>query len=105
MINIFSSHGGVPMLYIRYNPDNYKDKSGKTVKPSSKREEELIRWVEKCRNELPRYQCSVVFLFYDRYDEGKTEIYRIDPYKSFEKECSECEKVFYLKSMYRKHVC
>jgi hypothetical protein len=79
MKNIYMNEGGKRVLFIRYNPYNYK-KNGKIVKMTQKKKEEiLIKWlkyyekIENVENDL-----SVHYLFYDNKKEDECE--KIEPY-------------------------
>ena len=107
MKNIYFHFGGTPVLFIRYNPDNYKVE-GKTLKTAQyKREEMLIRWLKyvKERDNVDVKHCGVVYLFYDEYNETTTKPFEIDPYDTEEYGCEKCDKIFYLKTMYETHLC
>jgi len=107
--NIYQDGGGIPIIFIRYNPDNYKDRSGKTVKlPPGKKEEVLIKWVKHFQKTEPTYNLSTIFLFYDNYDKADTPILEIDPYELNDKyECVDCGSVMPCQSMldHHKTVC
>ena len=106
MKNIYMNEGGIPIIFIRYNPDNFKDDKNKTKRLSqSKREEILIKWLNKYKNEGLKYNLSVNYLFYDGWKEGEVFEYEIDPY-SIENEfkCEKTNKIFYIKSQYEEHL-
>jgi hypothetical protein len=106
MKNIYMNEGGIPILFIRYNPDNFKDNNNKIKKLSqAKREELLIKWLNKYKNEGLKYNLTVNYLFYDGWNEGKVFEYEIDPY-SIEQEfkCDKTNKIFYIKSQYEEHL-
>jgi hypothetical protein len=51
MYNVGNVFVGLPVVFLRYNPDSYNDKNGKKVKiPASKRHDILIKWIKKCIN-------------------------------------------------------
>ena len=81
MRNIYMACEGKPVVFIRYNPDNYYV-NGKLQKTSlKKREETLIRWINHFQK-MDSLKCalSVLYLFYDNYDETKQKIEEIKPY-------------------------
>ncbi len=80
MINISQSIG-MPTLFIRYNPDSYRDKNDKPVKISdTKRREILLKWITHAHT-LPPISSGdflrVVYLFYDGFDMGNVEVQQI----------------------------
>ena len=59
-----------PCIWIRYNPDNFKDKDGKSVKViTSKRHDILVKWVKRCLRDDKTEGVKVKYLFYDEYKE------------------------------------
>ena len=101
MKTICQIFGGIPVIFIRYNPHKHKE-NGKEVKiPQGKKEEELIRWVKHYKENKPVMTWSVVYLF---YDENDTTVYEIDPDDSKTYECKICSFPYYLKSMFLHHV-
>jgi EsV-1-7 cysteine-rich motif len=59
-----------PCIWIRYNPDNFKDKDGKSVKViTSKRHDILVKWVKRCLRDDKTNGVKVKYLFYDEYKE------------------------------------
>ena len=106
MKNIYMDGGGVPVVFIRYNPDNFRSVHGKRQKVSqADREAILLKWLKKYENSIPKSPLIVNYLFYDDWEAGKTFEYAIDPYNSFEEECRTCGGVFYIKSQYDHHQC
>ena len=45
MRNIHQNEGGIPVLFIRYNPDNFSENRKNKI-PQAKREELLIKWLK-----------------------------------------------------------
>ena len=80
MKNIFMNDGGIPIIFIRYNPDNYKINGKKQKIPQQKREDELIKWIKyyKYINNIKGYYLSVQYLYYTDKDNAK--LHKIDPY-------------------------
>ena len=66
MMMIFQSFEGLPVTFIRYNPDGYM---GDKV-DESKRKEVLIGWVRKLIIEKPEEGCFVKYLFYNGYKQS-----------------------------------
>lgn len=66
MINISQSFGGIPVYFIRWNPDKYKSKNKE--ENMTKRYttlENLIKNIKDNLLELPKSLCSVIYLYYD----------------------------------------
>ena len=76
MINISQAYGGMPVYFIRWNPDNYTSVGGKPPEPVSKRHSTVARFLrEICDNDvqLPRALLSVFYMYYDGWsDLGST---------------------------------
>ncbi len=65
MINITQTFGGMPVLWMRYNPDAYH-KDGQLVKVSLRqREAHLIQWLKWSRDYQSQHLAEVLYLFYD----------------------------------------
>jgi hypothetical protein len=106
MKNIYMNEGGIPIVFIRYNPDNFKDDNNKTKKLSqAKREEILIKWLKKYKNDGLKHNLSVNYLFYDGWKEGEIFEYEIEPYSTEQEfKCDKTNKIFYIKSQYEEHL-
>jgi hypothetical protein len=69
MVNISQTFGGMPVYFIRWNPDEYKPKnSKKKVEPITKRHKlcaDLILDIKENRVGLPKALVSVIYLYYD----------------------------------------
>jgi hypothetical protein len=82
MATLHQDFGGVPVLFIRYNPDNYLDGKGrKNFISISDREKVLLDFIKGLRNRLMKNECwntplSIVYLFYDNYE--KPEILELN---------------------------
>ena len=108
MKNIFMNEGGVPVLFIRYNPDNFYINNKRVNLSQAKREEKLIKWIKYYENfDNIKYNLSVHYLFYDNTNENYNENknYEINPYEHFDEFCSKCNKTFYIKDLYKEHIC
>jgi hypothetical protein len=72
MIQLHQDFGGIPLIFIRYNPDNYKDNIGTLVKGyqhNKDREKLLIELIIKLLDKQDRVDpLSVIYLFYDGFD-------------------------------------
>ena len=106
MKNIYTDEGGVPIVFIRYNPDNFVDDNKKRQKLSqAKREELLIKWLKYYEENGVKYDLSVNYLFYDGWNKNVVFEYEIDPYSSIrEFKCEKTNKIFYIKSQYEEHL-
>lgn len=92
------------VLYIRYNPDNYRDSQNRQMKtPQTTREETLVRWIKYLPNNFPKEKLSVLFLFYDGYEESHRTIHPLDPYDLYSYECEICDKEFFSESQLLTH--
>jgi hypothetical protein len=69
MFEIAQSFDGLPVFFLRYNPDNYRVNGVLGKCPMSKRHDLLIKWVRKCIREL-RVGFNVKYLFYDDFEES-----------------------------------
>jgi hypothetical protein len=76
MFGIFQSFEGLPVIFLRYNPDTFRV-SNKLVKISEQmRMEILLLWIKKLLTEKIT-GCMVKYLFYDDYIETETQIQEI----------------------------
>jgi hypothetical protein len=80
MFGIFQSYYGVPTVFVRYNPDSFRDDNGKIVKVGDmKRQEVLISWLKKIMKEKKDFTgCNVKYLFYDGYSEGDESFQKLN---------------------------
>ncbi len=79
MINITQDYGGIPVTFIRFNPDSYIDKNNK--KQNSKIEDRLgvlSEIIDKIKNIIPKELCSVIYLYYDGFDKKEININTIN---------------------------
>jgi hypothetical protein len=106
MKNIFFALGqDAPLIFIRYNPDNFRVNGVLQKIPQSKKEDELIRWVKHYMENIPEHICSVLYLFYDEYSQENVKIFSFDPYDTRTFCCDKCDEVFYIESMFNDHKC
>jgi len=77
MYNVGNIFVGLPVTFLRFNPDNFKDTDGKKVTiATSKRHDILIKWLKKCiKNDFAwssngQPKLRVKYLFYDGYEES-----------------------------------
>jgi hypothetical protein len=70
MIQLHNDFGGTPIVFIRYNPDSYKDHNGKTKRANKKRESNLIDLINSLNNKKEwTIPLSVYYMYYDGYQE------------------------------------
>lgn len=70
MIQLYQDFGGIPVIFIRYNPDNYKNSTGELIKSTTNRKNKIIRLLDEFKNYNEwKTPLSVVYLFYDGYDD------------------------------------
>ena len=74
-VNLFHDFGGIPLVFIRYNPDNYK-KDGKIIRSKTGRHRRLLDTIDQCRHK-PESPITYVQLFYDG-DDGTNLIQTLD---------------------------
>ncbi len=78
MIQLHQDYGGIPLVFIRFNPDNYKIKlpngEKKVVKPSNSRLKELLYLIKRFEylkdiyeTSVPLSPLSVCYIYYDNY--------------------------------------
>lgn len=73
MINLFQDQGGMRTLFIRFNPDGYRDKSGALHKWTAGRGQKLLEVVRQTRDHIPEHIVSAVYLYYDGFDTNQIE--------------------------------
>jgi hypothetical protein len=72
MINIGQSFGGIPVYFIRWNPDNYKSFGEALPETISKRYNLLGNFVEEIienKIELPKALISTFHMYFDGWSE------------------------------------
>lgn len=74
MFEIFQSLGGKACIFIRYNPDTFRDNNGNVVKIlESRRQDLLVKWILRCLKSIPTTvedSLRVKYLFYDGWYES-----------------------------------
>jgi hypothetical protein len=73
MINLVEARG-IPVSFIRYNPDVYEPIKGQKKVLLEQREKKLIEYIKFIMNKSPilnRDFANVIYLFYDDYDTTK----------------------------------
>jgi hypothetical protein len=106
MKKIYFDIGVENLLYIRYNPDDYRPSYGK-VFTESKRQEYVIRKLKKYIEEKPKYCCTVMYIFYDGFTEMDNEEEILDPYAddNYYFRCEKCLKMVPLVYVNDEMVC
>ena len=70
MINLVEVRG-MPVRFIRYNPDAYNPLNGQCIVKQEQREKKLVEYVKYAINHPPQYDggfSNVLYLFYDEYN-------------------------------------
>lgn len=79
MINITQDFGGIPVIWVRFNPDSYVDNKGvKHRKNLSGRMPNLIKTLHRLELHIPDILFSVLYLYYDGFDKNNIEVIRND---------------------------
>lgn len=77
MINIGQSFGGIPVYFIRWNPDNYKPVNNKKIQETlTKRHKlcgDLIDDIKQNKISLPYALVSAIYLYYDGWSSIQDE--------------------------------
>ena len=83
MLNLAQGFGGAPVVFIRYNPDSYKNHLGKNSRIGKKtRFNRLLQCVKSCKNYQPKKLFNIIYLYYDG-DDNTNEIQELDLLDSF----------------------
>ena len=69
MYNLAHEFDGLPVIYLRYNPDTYRVDGKLTKTPDKQRHDIFIKWVKKCISESIPEGIHVKYLFFDQYEE------------------------------------
>ena len=78
MVNISQSYGGVPVYFLRWNPDHYAAPNQDTLAKRHKRVADYIDEIRIGLVELPIGLLSVMYMYYDGWTEPMWEV--ITPY-------------------------
>jgi hypothetical protein len=76
MVQLHQDFGGTPVVFIRYNPDNYKDHLGKLDRGKNQnitREKSLVGLVKRLLDKSEMPPLSVYYMYYDGYDGNPTQ--------------------------------
>jgi len=77
MINIYQDFGGIPIIFVRYNPDQYKNNHGKIIKSNSNRHKILLEFLNGLKNKtIWSLPLSVIYFFYDGFDVNEKKYYQ-----------------------------
>lgn len=70
MVTLFNDFGGLPVCFIRYNPDSYTDNCGirVTTKSPMARQKRLLSLIRSMQLHPPSAMLSAVYLYYDGED-------------------------------------
>ena len=80
MVNIGQSFGGIPVYFIRWNPDNYYTENIKEPENITKRYKllvNLLKDIHKNKIQLPVALVSVLYLYYDGWTKLFDEEWKI----------------------------
>jgi hypothetical protein len=73
MINISNGFGGMPVFWIRYNPDNFKTNC-KVIKISQvQKQRHLLDWLKVSFQRQVTHLAEIVYLFYDGCQEKSSQ--------------------------------
>jgi len=72
MVNLVHVRG-MPVTFIRYNPDVYEPIKGQRRMNRQQREKKLIEWVRYAMEHPPHVIANVLYLFYDDHDNTHME--------------------------------
>ena len=76
MINLFQDTG-MHTIFIRFNPDGYKDNKGKRHTWTNARAVKLLEVLNQTRDHLPEHLVSAVYLYYDGFDSRRVEFTKL----------------------------
>ena len=77
MINLFQDFGGLPVVFVRFNPDGYTDNNGKRHQYTKSRETRLLKTLTSLILHQPKEFLSVIYLYYNG-DDGVNKTFEID---------------------------
>jgi len=81
MVNIGQTFGGVPVYFIRFNPDDYlplNDKNPENIKARYKLLETLLKKIKDNKyKKLPKALVSAIYLYFDDWDGFNNEHWKI----------------------------
>ena len=77
MINLFQDFGGLPVVFVRFNPDGYTDNNDKRHQYAKYREIRLLKTLNSLMLHQPKELLSVIYLYYNG-DDGMNKVIEID---------------------------
>ena len=77
MINLFQDFGGLPVIFVRFNPDGYTDNNSKRHQYTKSRETRLLKTLNSVLLHQPKELLSVIYLYYNG-DDGINKVINID---------------------------
>lgn len=85
MLSIYQALDGPSTVFIRYNPDAFTDHRGIRLQlPQTERELILVQQVRKYLDHSPASPLTVLYLFYDGFDQDNLELIELDPAQEYE---------------------
>lgn len=78
VIKIYRAFDGIPVVYIRYNPDPFKFKGEKRHPTLKDRRDLLLGVLRKCLNEMPPDGLHLLYLYYDEFNEDNIELEKVN---------------------------
>jgi hypothetical protein len=78
MINLFQDQGGMKTLFVRFNPDNYRDRANKLHKWTAGRGTKLLDVLRQTRDHPPEDLLSAVYLYYDQFDVNAIDFVKLE---------------------------
>lgn len=80
MRQIYFDLGGIPTIFIRYNPDGYTDHEGKKHRTNQTRERVLLSFLRSFNNlETVDTTITIYYLFFDKWN-GIPKKFTLEPY-------------------------
>ena len=78
MFEISQIFQGLPTIWIRYNPHNYRDTLNRCIKvPQKVRNDTLIKWIKQCMSMIWKEGIYVKYLFYNNYEQMDAQFIQI----------------------------
>jgi hypothetical protein len=80
MREIYMANGERYLTFIRFNPNGYRDKTGKIIQIHKKRYDYLLKYLKEIKTQIPTEHLTCVYLFYDGFESTRPDIEIISPY-------------------------
>ena len=74
MVNISQTTGGRPVVFLRFNPDNYKVIKGEHMCSKNKRLQHLLHCIHFLSKTKPTQFLQVMYLFFDYFRFGSEKL-------------------------------